>query len=170
MSAPRSDFMAPSLFLSIDVCRGLGISPLRINIWLGISQADLGPRSAQELLFSGFLRSLKKKISKICAHSERYSNILAGMFEVRFFLATPRFHCHRSKPWKFFFIYFAPGPPRLKLVPKTEQKQKEPPKNRLATHQNNEDISGKYKTEKKERKTKAQQDHVRSSRSSLQYE
>ena len=57
--APRSDFMAQSLILSIDVCPGLGISPLRTNIWLSFSQADLGPRSAQEFFFSGFLKSLK---------------------------------------------------------------------------------------------------------------
>ena len=31
-SAPRSDFMAQSLVLSIDVCRRLGNSPLRTNI------------------------------------------------------------------------------------------------------------------------------------------
>ena len=37
--------MAQSSVLSIDVCRGLGISPLRSNIWLSFSQADLGPRS-----------------------------------------------------------------------------------------------------------------------------
>ena len=58
-SAPRLDFMAQSLVVSIDVCRGLGISPLRGNIWLKFSQADLGPRSAQEWFFSGFLKSLK---------------------------------------------------------------------------------------------------------------
>ena len=51
--------MAHSLVLSLDVCPGLGISPLRTNIWLSFSQADLGPRSAQELFFSGFLKSLK---------------------------------------------------------------------------------------------------------------
>ena len=56
---PRSDFMAWSLVLSIDVCAGLGISPLRTNIWLSFSQTDLGPRSAQELFFSGLLKSLK---------------------------------------------------------------------------------------------------------------
>ena len=52
-------FMAQSLVLSIDVCPGLGIPPLRINIWLSFSQADLGPISAQELFFSGFLKSLE---------------------------------------------------------------------------------------------------------------
>ena len=49
MSVPRSDFMTQSLALSIDVCRGLGVSLLRIehlaeffsgrcwlNIWPGI--------------------------------------------------------------------------------------------------------------------------------------
>ena len=55
---PRSDFMAWSLVLSIDVCAGLGISPLRTNIWLLFS-GDLSPRSSQELFFSRFLKSLK---------------------------------------------------------------------------------------------------------------
>ena len=31
------------------------ISPLRVNIWLSFSQADLGPRSAQELFFRVFV-------------------------------------------------------------------------------------------------------------------
>ena len=51
--------MAQSLFSSLDVCPGLAISPLRTKIWLSYSQADLGPRSAHELFFSGFLKSLK---------------------------------------------------------------------------------------------------------------
>ena len=40
-----SDFMAQSLVLSIDVCRGLEISPLRNNIWLSF----LRPILAQDL-------------------------------------------------------------------------------------------------------------------------
>ena len=47
-SAPRLDFMAQSVVLSIDVCRGFGMSPLRTNIWLSFVQTDLGPRSAQD--------------------------------------------------------------------------------------------------------------------------
>ena len=58
-SASRSDFMAQSLVLSIDVCPGLGISPLRANIWMSFSQADLGPRSAQHFCFWGIFKSLK---------------------------------------------------------------------------------------------------------------
>ena len=53
-STPRSDFMAQSLVLSIGVCSGLGIPPLRTNIRLSFSQADLGPRSAQEIFFGVF--------------------------------------------------------------------------------------------------------------------
>ena len=30
-----------------------------LSIWLSFSQADLGPRSAQELFFSGFFKTLK---------------------------------------------------------------------------------------------------------------
>ena len=51
--------MAQSLVLSIDVCRGLGISPLRVNISLSYSQADLGPRSAQELFSGGGLKKFE---------------------------------------------------------------------------------------------------------------
>ena len=54
MSAPRSDFTAQSSVLSLDVCPGLGISPLRANTRLSFSQADLGPTSAQDFFFRGF--------------------------------------------------------------------------------------------------------------------
>ena len=77
--------------LSIDVCPGLGISPLRTNIWLSFSQADLGPRSAQELFFSGFLKSLKLFFRRFCAHSERYKSILAGIFEILTFFGNIAF-------------------------------------------------------------------------------
>ena len=66
-STPRSDFMAQSLALPIDVCRELGISPLRINIWLSFSQADLGPTSAQELFFSCFVKSLIFFFGDLCS-------------------------------------------------------------------------------------------------------
>ena len=52
-------FTAQSLVLSIDGCPGLGTSPLRANIWLSFSQADLGPSSAQDFFFSGFLKSME---------------------------------------------------------------------------------------------------------------
>ena len=51
-SAPRSDFMAQSLVLSIDIYPGLGISPLHLAEFFS-------GRSAQELFFSGFLKSFK---------------------------------------------------------------------------------------------------------------
>ena len=57
-SAPRSDFMEQSLILSIDVCRGLGMSPLRVNIWLSFLRPILAhdlPRND----FFGFLKILK---------------------------------------------------------------------------------------------------------------
>ena len=37
----------------------LGSRRFELNIWLSFSQADLGPTSAQELLVSFFLESLK---------------------------------------------------------------------------------------------------------------
>ena len=73
--------MAQSLVLSIDVYPGLGISPLQTNIWLSFSQADFGPRSAQDFFF-GVFEKFETFFSKICAHSERYRNLLAGIFEI----------------------------------------------------------------------------------------
>ena len=90
--------MAQSLVLSIDVCPGLGISPLRTNIWLSFSQADLGPRSAQELFFSGFSKSLIF-FSKICAHSERYRSLLAGIFEILTFYGNIAFPLSPIRPF-----------------------------------------------------------------------
>ena len=79
--------MAQSLVLSIDVCRGLGISLLLVNIWLSFSQAGLGPRSAQELFFSGFFEKFENIFFEDdCAHSERYRNLLAGISEILTFL------------------------------------------------------------------------------------
>ena len=46
------------------------------------SQADLGPRSAQDILFFGFFEKFELFFSKIGAHSERYRNLLAGIFEI----------------------------------------------------------------------------------------
>ena len=82
----------------VDLCRGLGISPLRIKSWLSFSQADLGPASAQYCFFSVFFSSLEPLFYEICAHSERYRSLTAGISEFKLFLATSRFHCYRSKP------------------------------------------------------------------------
>ena len=47
--------------------------------------------SAQELFFSGFLKSLKLFFLKICAHGERYRNLLAGIFEILTFFGNIAF-------------------------------------------------------------------------------
>ena len=43
----------------VDQCLSRTRNLAASNIWLSFSQADLGPRSAQELLVSDFLKSLK---------------------------------------------------------------------------------------------------------------
>ena len=96
MSAHRSDVMTQSLVLSIDVCRGLGISPLRIKHLAEFFQADLGPRSAQEYFFFGLFGKFGTFVLQVCAHRKRY-RILWQVSLTNFFLAKSRFHCHRSK-------------------------------------------------------------------------
>ena len=86
----RSDFTAQPLVLSNDVCPGLGISPVRANIWLSFSQADHGPRSALDFFFGIFGR-FETFCSKICAHSERYTDLLAGIFEILTFYGNITF-------------------------------------------------------------------------------
>ena len=65
-----------------DVCRGLGISPLRINIWLSFSQADLGPTSAQEVFFSFLKKSLEHFFRRfaLIASGAEILNLMAGIF------------------------------------------------------------------------------------------
>ena len=56
---------------------------------LSFAQANLGPTSAQELFFSGFLESLELFFFfKICAHSKRYRNLVAGIFEIQSFFGN----------------------------------------------------------------------------------
>ena len=46
------------------------MSPIRTNIWLSFFQADLGPRSAQELFFSGFLETIFRRFVLIANGTE----------------------------------------------------------------------------------------------------
>ena len=89
--------MAQSLVLSIDVCPGLGISPLHTNIGLSFYQADLGPRSAQELLFSGFLKSLKLFFRRFVLIASGTEIFWWVSLKFQLFLETSRFHCLRPK-------------------------------------------------------------------------
>ena len=71
-----------------------------LNIWLGFSQAVLGPRSAQEFLSRVFLESLEPFFFfNIWAHSDPHISRTAGIFEVQTFFWQHRvsFHRHRSK-------------------------------------------------------------------------
>ena len=76
--------MTQSLVLSIHVCRGLGISPLRTNIWLSFAQADLAawPNICPGMIFFRISGKFETVFVKVCAHSERYSNLMAGIFEI----------------------------------------------------------------------------------------
>ena len=49
------------------------------------------------IIFFGFFEKFETLFSKICAHSERYRNLLAGIFEILTFMEISRFHCHWSK-------------------------------------------------------------------------
>ena len=71
--------MAQSLVLSIDVSPGLGIPPLRTNIRLSFDRPT-------GITFSGVFEKFETFSSKICAHSERYRNRLAGIFEILTFM------------------------------------------------------------------------------------
>ena len=81
----RSDFMAQSLVLSINVCPGLGnlaASNKHLAMFFsGRSWPKIGPG----IIFFGVLEEFETFFSKICAHSERYRNVLAGIFEIQTF-------------------------------------------------------------------------------------
>ena len=83
--------MAQSLDLSLDVCPGLGISPLRTNIWLRFLSGRSWPKIGQGIIFFGVFEKFETFFSKICAHSERYRNLLAGIFEILTFYGNIAF-------------------------------------------------------------------------------
>ena len=76
----------------VDRCR------FEFNIWLSFSQADLGPISGQAFFFSVFFGSLEFLV-KICAHCERYRNVMADIFEIQpfFGIAFPLASVYNAK-------------------------------------------------------------------------
>ena len=76
-------------------CRGLGISPLRTNIWLSFSQADLGPKISPGIIIIFFFKfeTFFRRLVLVASGEEIFWR-LSLKFEL--FLATLRFHCHRS--------------------------------------------------------------------------
>ena len=85
--------MAQSLGLPIDVCRGLGISPLRINILLSRSQADRGPRSVQ-VFFFGVLERLKLFWNILLLIPSGTEIVWRISLKLHLLSARSRFHCH----------------------------------------------------------------------------
>ena len=79
-------FQYQSSFLSIDVCRGLGISLLRIKHFAKFFSGLSRPNIWRKNTYFRFFLKVGAFIVKNCAHSERYRNLMAGIFEIRFFL------------------------------------------------------------------------------------
>ena len=63
----------------VDVFRGLGISPLRINVWLSCFSGRSWPTICSGIIVVLF--QVWNIFLKICAHSERYRNVMAGIFK-----------------------------------------------------------------------------------------
>ena len=64
-------------------------------MWLSFSQTDLGPRSAQELFWGGFWKSLKLFPRRFVLTASGTEIVWRVSLKVEAFLATSRFHCHR---------------------------------------------------------------------------
>ena len=70
------------------------------------SQADLGPRSAQELFFSGFLKSLElffRRFVLIASGTEIFWRLSLKFY---LFMEASRFHCPPVLPGTFFVLLF----------------------------------------------------------------
>ena len=83
--------MAQSLVLSIGVSRGLGISPLRSKHLAEFFSDRSWPKICPGIILGGILEKFETFPPKICAHSERYRNLLAGIFEIRSFFGNIAF-------------------------------------------------------------------------------
>ena len=69
---------------------------LQLNIRLSFSQADVGPTSAQEICFSFFLESLELFFWRFVLIASGTEILWRVSLKFELFLATSRFHCHRS--------------------------------------------------------------------------
>ena len=83
--------MAQSLVLAIDDCPGLRISPLRTNISLSLLSGRSWPKIGPGIVFFGVFEKFESFFSKIFANSERYRNLLAGVFEILTFYGNIAF-------------------------------------------------------------------------------
>ena len=100
-SAPRSDFIAQLLFLSIDVCPGLGISPLRINIWLEFFSGRSWPQDLlRNVFFRGFRKVWNFLFGDLCSSWRAIQKSFGGyLWNSNFFWRS--FHCQRSQLWNW---------------------------------------------------------------------
>ena len=71
-----------------------------VAFFSGRSWPNIGPG----IIFSGFSYSLNC-FWKICAHSERYRNLLAGIFEIRFFYGNIAFPLSPVSQQLFLFLF-----------------------------------------------------------------
>ena len=81
----------------------------RFELTFGSSfpQADLGPTSAQDFFFRFFLKSLEVFFrSFFFAHSERYRNLMAGIFEIQALFGNIAFPL--SSVLTFFCLFLGP--------------------------------------------------------------
>ena len=76
----------------VDRClSGLGISPLRIKHLAELFSGRSWPNICPGNIFFGFFGKFETFFEKICAHSERYENLMAGIFEIQTFFGNIEF-------------------------------------------------------------------------------
>ena len=79
-------FHGAVVVLSIDVCRGLGISPLRINIWLSFFSGRSWPKICPlGMIFFGFFKSLKLFFRRFVLIASGTEIFWRDIFEIRSF-------------------------------------------------------------------------------------
>ena len=93
-SAPRSEFMAQSLVF-VDRClsrtRNLAASNEHLaEFCSGRSWPKRSVHRSFSCFFFGVFEKFETFFSKICAHSDLYTNILKGIFEIRTFFCQHR--------------------------------------------------------------------------------
>ena len=90
-SAPSSEFMTQSLALSMDIFEDSESRRFESSLWRSFSQVYLGPTSGQEFFWGEGGETLDFFQWRLCAHSERYRNLLAGIFEIQTFFGNIEF-------------------------------------------------------------------------------
>ena len=102
-NSPRSELVTQSSVLSIDMCGGLGTSPLRFKRFAEFLSGRYWPNNCPGIIFSLFWKDWNFLFWRFVLMASSTKILWRLPLKFKPFLATSRFHCHGGHA--FFFLF-----------------------------------------------------------------